>query len=398
MLDKVASTFNHARIYYIIMFVIIFIGCVIIFSVIKRIIPLILKLIGGLLIQIITYYYKTSGNGISYFRKKNMKVMVNLLLFFEKQLYILPYGVYCIVLELKKVVEKQKKNNNRLLKLLIYVAATILIMVLDMNTRLLSSTIYGDIMVPWTDNMNRIFDQASEADAVAGMDSESQKISNEFFIPQDTLRFQLVKDKLMEDTKDYTEQMCTFESNIHIIDGYEYGLFVTSDNQAFYVKNPMQYVGTEIIPEKITASSFLSYTKSGKIIEYPTSNLTDKDFTTCWIEGKEGSGLNESINCEFSSPCTLNAINLANGFQISERSYKRNERVASVLITADGTTVGKYDLEYAQQDEFGFVNNIRFDTSVEVKSTLNILITGVDTGKCVYTDTAVSEVELFLYK
>lgn len=85
------------------------------------------------------------------------------------------------------------------------------------------------------------------------------------------------------------------------------------------------------LDESVWADSSLSELMGGKEITYSPEALFDGNFQTPWVEGAEGSGIGERITILTRRKVT--GLSIVNGFALSERLYRRNNRLKTVSIS-----------------------------------------------------------------
>jgi hypothetical protein len=93
----------------------------------------------------------------------------------------------------------------------------------------------------------------------------------------------------------------------------------------------------------LTATSYLNENKQ----TYLPSNLGIYDLDSPWVEGVEGSGINQEITIEPKDQSKIWYIYLSNGYVSFKRPdlYEKNNRVKSVSVFDENMTLlGKYDL------------------------------------------------------
>lgn len=91
-----------------------------------------------------------------------------------------------------------------------------------------------------------------------------------------------------------------------------------------------------IRPNAASASSALEAASTNS---YGASNLMDGDLATAWSEDKDGPGVGEWVNLEFSEPVVPDHIEIANGYQKDDDRFLGNARIESLEIEySNGTT------------------------------------------------------------
>ncbi|MBU0706756.1 hypothetical protein KKG41_00075 [Patescibacteria group bacterium] len=153
----------------------------------------------------------------------------------------------------------------------------------------------------------------------------------------------------------------------------------TSTTVIEYV-NPLMPPLSETV---VTASSTLM--SSG--YDYSPSQVIDQDFSTSWVEGAEGDGLNEWIKMQFSGAGQINTLGIVPGFAKNTALYQENNRIKTVeLEFSDGSTitselVDKYGMQF-----------IEFPTKTTsyIKMTIKNIYSGTT-----YSDSPVAELDIW---
>ncbi|MGM0600107.1 MAG: WG repeat-containing protein [Candidatus Rifleibacteriota bacterium] len=101
---------------------------------------------------------------------------------------------------------------------------------------------------------------------------------------------------------------------------------------------PRKQQNKELLPVKISCSSFLPAAANGRIT-YNTDNLIDNDPSTAWIEGSPGDGEGEWVCFEFAEPKHIKQIKIRNGYQKISSSgkniYYSNLRPGTIKISTN---------------------------------------------------------------
>ena len=94
--------------------------------------------------------------------------------------------------------------------------------------------------------------------------------------------------------------------------------------------------------DTLSASSTLS-SQGG--VSYEVGNAHDLSYGTAWVEGAEGYGIGESITYHF-PPHTprITEVNVVNGYVKSERLWRDNSRVKTLLMYVDGEAYAELHL------------------------------------------------------
>jgi len=75
---------------------------------------------------------------------------------------------------------------------------------------------------------------------------------------------------------------------------------------------------------------------------YSSNNLIDQNMSTAWVEGKNDSGIGETISIEFNEANILGVL-LINGYMKNKKIFEANNRLKKVRI--DYTYKFMYDLK-----------------------------------------------------
>ena len=155
--------------------------------------------------------------------------------------------------------------------------------------------------------------------------------------------------------------------------------------------------------KKASATSYLQNKD-----EYSPEVLTEKVNGTAWVEGKKGSGIDESITIELTEPTKVNEIGFTPGFYKEQDAdflkrrglYFANNRVADAQIVINGKHV--YSKHFF--DEFIPLHEdtrqryqwLKVDDLNEDVKTIQVIIKKVYKG-LKYDDTAISDIILLKY-
>lgn len=140
--------------------------------------------------------------------------------------------------------------------------------------------------------------------------------------------------------------------------------------------------------DTISASSVLT---PGRVYSYDAKFAADADFTTAWIEGVKGNGVDEWLLFEAGTPQTVSGLSISNGLTQTAEYYDQNNRVKKVKIEfSDGTSIEK-ELKDGYEDEK--LEEITFDEPVTTSSIKLTILEVYDGTK--YDDACISEVTFF---
>ncbi|MFH0853671.1 MAG: hypothetical protein V1853_04685 [bacterium] len=133
----------------------------------------------------------------------------------------------------------------------------------------------------------------------------------------------------------------------------------------------------------VTASSTLISTG----YDYSPSQVIDQDFSTSWVEGVEGDGINEWIKMQFTGAGQINTLGIVPGFAKNTTLYQENNRLKTVeLEFSDGSTITS-----ELTDEYG-MHFIEFPTknTSYIKMTVKEIYSGTK-----YADSPVAELDIW---
>lgn len=99
----------------------------------------------------------------------------------------------------------------------------------------------------------------------------------------------------------------------------------------------------------VTASSSL---KAQSTNIYKAKSANDLSYRTAWVEGKKDSGIGEHLEYSFknNSP-RITSIIISNGYMKSEKIWKNNNRVKSILLHVNGVKVAILKLTDTKTDQ-----------------------------------------------
>jgi len=121
--------------------------------------------------------------------------------------------------------------------------------------------------------------------------------------------------------------------------------------------------------------------------DYSPSQVIDQDFSTSWVEGVDGDGINEWIKMQFSGAGQINTLGIVPGFAKNTTLYQENNRIKTVeLEFSDGSSITN-----ELSDEYGmhFIEFPTKDTSY-IKMTIKDIYAGTK-----YTDSPVAELDIW---
>ncbi|MBU0597436.1 hypothetical protein KKF61_00380 [Patescibacteria group bacterium] len=121
--------------------------------------------------------------------------------------------------------------------------------------------------------------------------------------------------------------------------------------------------------------------------DYSPSQVIDQDFSTSWVEGIDGDGINEWIKMQFSGAGQINTLGIVPGFARNTRLYQENNRIKTVeLEFSDGSTITN-----ELSDEYG-IHFIEFPTknTSYIKMTIKDIYAGTT-----YADSPVAELDIW---
>jgi hypothetical protein len=151
---------------------------------------------------------------------------------------------------------------------------------------------------------------------------------------------------------------------------------------------PTEANGLPWVYDDVTCYGFSSVKSSSSLApqgskNYKSSNLSDDNPTTAWVEGKEGYGLGEWFEID-ANYMTTGEFTILNGYQSSKSAYQNNSRVKKLVVFLNGKEIGDVQL----LDYFG-AQTFRLPTK-NIHGMLKFVIVDVYKG-LKYSDTAISE-------
>ena len=148
------------------------------------------------------------------------------------------------------------------------------------------------------------------------------------------------------------------------------------------------------IENTFTVTSSSSLTSEGKN-SYQASNIDDYNLHTAWVEGVEGSGINEWVEFRFDpknwqdSKLEIDGLFLYNGYRKSPKSWKENARIKQLKVSINGNDFKLLELHDAVNQQ-----SISFEPiALSTLQTIRFTILEVYEGEK-YQDTALSELRL----
>ncbi|MBU1119163.1 discoidin domain-containing protein [Patescibacteria group bacterium] len=135
----------------------------------------------------------------------------------------------------------------------------------------------------------------------------------------------------------------------------------------------------------VSASTTLVDT-SAYNFDYSAKKVTDKDFSTAWIEDERDAGIGEWVLIDFGAEKEVSNVGIVPGYGRDEQIYNENNRVKKLTLEfSDGTKVTK-DLE----DKYG-MHILTFDPAktTSLKLTIDEVYSGTK-----YNDTTISEIDV----
>jgi hypothetical protein len=117
-------------------------------------------------------------------------------------------------------------------------------------------------------------------------------------------------------------------------------------------------------------------------------NVLDGDASTAWSEAATGNGIGEWLTITLDQKCVISGISIMNGYQKSEKLYKKNSRPSDLEVEfSDGTT----ELIHIN-DQMGW-ETITF-SQTHVADEISFTIQGVYEGNT-YDDTLITDIQIF---
>lgn len=123
-------------------------------------------------------------------------------------------------------------------------------------------------------------------------------------------------------------------------------------------------------------------------VTHSPDRLVDKDMTTAWAEGSEGSGVGESVVFMFNDAYKVSGIRIASGYQKNSETFAYNNMpVGLKLIFSDGTS------ESVKLEGISNFQDIKFSKPVETSS-VTVEITEIIEG-AKWNDSCITEIEFY---
>ena len=175
-----------------------------------------------------------------------------------------------------------------------------------------------------------------------------------------------------------------------------------------YEKNPESALGVSIVyfktyeeDKRVASIDASSVLQDSSAATYTVNNLLDSDFSTAWVEGKDGVGTGTTITIHLEQPTMVYGMKLFNGYQKSKDLYVQNGRVMNITVTTADQTLAEADLYYQELydtegdfDDYEHpYDNICFKSPV-MTDTITITINQACAGTK-YEDTALSEIVIY---
>lgn len=156
---------------------------------------------------------------------------------------------------------------------------------------------------------------------------------------------------------------------------------------SFHIETPPSRIYPNISMEKIRSVESSPSLEENGIVHGP-EHAFDKDMTTAWNEGFEGSGEGSYITFFMEETCTLRGMTIYSGFQLPERLFRMNARPREILLVfSDGSSE-----TYTLADVTG-PQTILLPTPRNTDS-ITLLVTSVYPGSD-YDDLCITEIEFF---
>ena len=139
----------------------------------------------------------------------------------------------------------------------------------------------------------------------------------------------------------------------------------------------------KIKPASLEASSYLE--RDGEFFE--AKYLSDGKADKAWIEGVDGSGLDQWVKLSVPAGAQISGLKIWNGYWITPTYWARYNRAKDIEVQIDEGEVHKFTLKDEMKPE-----TIRLPT-VETGATVRIKIKGIHKGNT-YNDTGFSEIQV----
>lgn len=171
------------------------------------------------------------------------------------------------------------------------------------------------------------------------------------------------------------------ESKIEIYEDEE--TFMSEDHLSVGTVGCSWYCGGG--PINITATSELNPNKD---FTYNAGNIHDFSLRNAWIEGKNSSGINESITFEFiENGPPLTTVEIFNGYMKTEKNWEENGRVKKLKLYINNNAIAILNLEDIKSQQ-----RFKIGTHQSQKGNLFLKFEIIEVYKgSKYDDTAISE-------
>jgi hypothetical protein len=181
--------------------------------------------------------------------------------------------------------------------------------------------------------------------------------------------------------------------------GYADILFVKNEDSRFGVT--ILYAKTHknnITIDSIEVSSQLE-PQQGK--DYGADNLFDDNYSTAWVEGKNGLGIGETITIYLKEPTMVYGVLIFNGYLASADLYNKNGKVTGVSVTYGEDSYTSHNFYLYDIDDYDGVMgyedyNVGIAYAAKPIVTDKIVITIDDaTAGSKYDDVCISELKIY---
>ncbi len=208
----------------------------------------------------------------------------------------------------------------------------------------------------------------------SGLNEAGEKIKEQFGIVENSIG------NLNEEIGNLENQENANEENENLEDG-------NAENINAAIKsgkpNPIRPAKDQTIA--IASSSMKDNTSIG--FDYSPAMVLDQDFSTSWVEGVQGHGVDEWIELEFPSEVVINTLGIVPGYARNEDIYFKNNRVKDFeLEFSDGTR-----LPFNIADQYG-MQFVEFPS--KKTDSLKLTIKYVYLGSK-YDDTCIAEMDIW---
>ena len=125
--------------------------------------------------------------------------------------------------------------------------------------------------------------------------------------------------------------------------------------------------------------------------EHAAKNVSDWTRGSAWVEGRQDSGIGESLTLTLAKPVKVSRVGIVNGYAKSRELYYANSRVMQLLVSVNEGKPSSVDLpdEFLQQEHFWF----DLPKTTEPVKTIRLEIAAIFPGAR-YNDTAISDIVL----